>query len=377
VRRLYDSLDEDVVNDVLTSLRVRSTVYCQSELRAPWGFAVRAREVSAFHVVMDGTCWLEVDDLAEPVRLDPGDLVLLMTGRGHRMRDAPASEIEWLDDILARAPKQRSSLRYGGSGPRTELLCGGFMVEGAQANPLVLAMPPLLRLEGEDQTTVAWREALLEVLHVEVRQPRPGTDAILSRLADLLLTQAIRAYLLSLADADQPQVGAMRDPRIAKAIRLVHADPARSWAVEELASEVAMSRSAFAERFRQLTGEPPMRYVTRCRLARAASFLAQDRSTLFEVARRTGFASEASFTRAFSRAFGMAPGAYRRRLREPGHATPRRRSGSDDAASIRRAIGPPVASSARTTMSQPVGRWMESGNDCCASVRDPQVRWRR
>ncbi len=204
--------------------------------------------------------------------------------------------------------------------------CGGFMVEGAQANPLVLAMPPLLRHGGEDPTTVAWREALLEVLHLEIRQPRPGTDAILARLADLLLTEAIRAYLLSLADADQPQVGAMRDPRIAKAIRLVHADPARSWAVEELASEVAMSRSAFAERFRQLTGEPPMRYVTgeppmryvtRCRLARAASFLAQDRSTLFEVARRTGFASEASFTRAFSRAFGMAPGAYRRRLREP------------------------------------------------------------
>jgi AraC family transcriptional regulator, alkane utilization regulator len=317
VRRLYDSLDEDVVNDVLTSLRVRSTVYCQSELRAPWGFAVRAREVSAFHLVIDGNCWLEVDDLAEPVRLDRGDLVLLMTGRGHRMRDAPTSEIEWLDDILARAPKQRSSLRYGGSGPRTELLCGGFMVEGAQVNPLVLAMPPLLRRGGEDPTTVAWREALLEVLRIEVRQPRPGTDAVLARLADLLLTQAIRAYLLSLADADQPQVGAMRDPRIAKAIRLVHADPAHSWAVEDLASEVAMSRSAFAERFRQLTGEPPMRYVTRCRLARAASFLAQERSTLFEVARRTGFASEASFTRAFSRAFGMAPGAYRRRLREP------------------------------------------------------------
>ena len=125
----------------------------------------------------------------------------------------------------------------------------------------------------------------------------------------------------------------MRDPRIAKAIRLVHADPGRRWAVEDLASEVAMSRSAFAERFRHLTGESPMRYVTRCRLARAASFLAQDRSTLFEVARRTGFNSKASFTRAFSRAFGMSPGAYRRRLREPvtpplggalGATTPRR-----------------------------------------------------
>ena len=317
MQRLYDSLDEDAVNEVLTSLRVHSTVYCWSDLGAPWGFAVRARDVCAFHLVMDGACWLEVDDLEEPVQLRGGDLVLLMTGRGHRVRDAPSSEIEWLEDILAHAPKHHGRLRYGGSGPHTELLCGGFMVEGAQANPLVLAMPPILRLEGRDPTTSPWLQALLGLLRIEVGEPRPGANAVLARLADILLTQAVRAYLVSLADADQPQVAAMRDPRIAKAIRLVHADPGRAWIVGELASEVAMSRSAFAALFRQLTGESPMRYVTRCRLAGAASYLAQEGITMSAVTRRAGFASEASFIRAFSRNFGMSPGAYRRRLKEP------------------------------------------------------------
>jgi mannose-6-phosphate isomerase-like protein (cupin superfamily) len=145
VERLHEPADDDPVSDLLRSLQVRSTVYCHSEMHAPWGFAVHPRDVSVFHLVSEGGCWLEVDGLDEPVRLESGDVVLLMTGRGHRVRDAPSSEVEWLDDILARNPDRGRRLRYGGSGDVTELFCGGFLVEGAQASPLVLAMPPVLR----------------------------------------------------------------------------------------------------------------------------------------------------------------------------------------------------------------------------------------
>jgi transcriptional regulator GlxA family with amidase domain len=138
----------------------------------------------------------------------------------------------------------------------------------------------------------------------------------------MLVTQTIRNYLESLTDAGRPQLGGLRDPRIAKAIRLAHTNPAHPWTVEELAAEVAMSRSAFAATFRQLTGEPPMRYVTRCRLARAASYFADGDLSVFEVARQCGYDSEASLTKAFSRNFGMAPGAYRRRLRQPAVVDP-------------------------------------------------------
>jgi transcriptional regulator GlxA family with amidase domain len=154
------------------------------------------------------------------------------------------------------------------------------------------------------------------MLGAEVSHPRAGSDAVLARLADILLTDAIRTYLVSMADVDEPQVGAMRDPRIAKAIRLIHGEPARSWTVSELAAEVAMSRSAFSPRFHQLTGESPMRYVTRCRLALAASLLGDGSLSLFDIATRTGYDSEASLTRAFSRTFGVAPGGYRRRLQD-------------------------------------------------------------
>jgi hypothetical protein len=221
VRSLYDRLDEDAVNDVLTSLRMRSTVYCQSELRAPWGFAVRARELSAFHLVVDGNCWLEVDDLEEPVRRDAGDLVLLMTGRGHRMRDARTSELERLDDILARAPKQHGRLRYGGSGPRTELLwVGSWSRERRRIRSCVRC----LRCCAGGSGSVAWREALLEVLPGR-GPPAPPADRRGPVPPRRPAAHPGDSRVSAGTCGRRPAAGgAMRDSRIAKAIRLVHGD---------------------------------------------------------------------------------------------------------------------------------------------------------
>ena len=193
-------LDEDAVNELLASLRIRSTVYCHSDMRAPWGFAVKAKDVCAFHLVVDGACWLEVDGTDGPVRLESGDVVLLMTGRSHRLKDDSSSDVEWLDEILTRTPAHRGHLHYGGSGPRTELLCGGFLVEGSQASALLLAIPPVLRIHRNDPADADWLSGLLASLRAEVADPRPGAAAILAVLADLLVTHVIRSYLLDLGE---------------------------------------------------------------------------------------------------------------------------------------------------------------------------------
>jgi AraC-like DNA-binding protein len=320
VDRLYPrkEVNEDAVNELLRGLRIHSTVYCYSDMRAPWGFAVKAKDVCAFHLVTGGQCWLEVDGLDSPLRLESGDVVLLLTGRSHRVKDDLSSNVEWLDEILTNRAPRGGHLHYGGSGPRTALVCGGFLVEGSQASPLLLSIPPVLWARRTAQASGEWLDGVLASLRVELARPRPGAAAVLAALADLLVTQVIRDYLVSLGDAGQPEIAGLRDPRIAKAVRLAHTDPAHPWTVEELAAEVAMSRSAFAATFRQLTGESPMRYVTRCRLARAAAYLADGGISVSEIARRTGYDSESSFTKAFARHFAMAPGAYRRRLQEPG-----------------------------------------------------------
>ena len=162
-------LDEDAVNELLASLRIRSTVYCHSDMRAPWGFAVKAKDVCAFHLVVDGACWLEVDGTDGPVRLESGDVVLLMTGRSHRLKDDSSSDVEWLDEILTRTLAHRGHLHYGGSGPRTELLCGGFLVEGSQASALLLAIPPVLRIHRNDPAGADW-------LSVAIHPGRAGSD---------------------------------------------------------------------------------------------------------------------------------------------------------------------------------------------------------
>lgn len=313
-------VDGDAVTGVVASLKVHSSVYCRTELHAPWGFAVKPSDVSVFHVITEGGAWLEVDDVPEPMQLEVGDVVLLVTGRGHRLADDPGSYTEWLDDILERTPPVDQTLSYGGSGRATHMVCGGFQVAGALHNPLLLSLPPVLRLSGSDPRSRQWVDAFLTLLRVESDQYRPGSQVMLARLADVLVTQTIRTFIASLTDTDRPTLATFRDPRIARAIGLFNSDPAHPWTVEDMASEVAMSRSSFAAAFRQVTGESPIRYLTRCRLARAASLLASCDLTVLAIAQEIGYDSEASLARAFSRAFGSAPGAYRRQMREHGTA---------------------------------------------------------
>ena len=146
----------------------------------------------------------------------------------------------------------------------------------------------------------------------EAREPRLGGEAVITRLADILVIQALRTWLETDPGARTGWLGALRDEQIGTAIALIHADPARDWTVESLARELAMSRSAFAARFTALVGEPAIAYVTRWRMQVAVAALRDERATVGELAGRLGYRSEAAFARAFKRETGMPPGAVRR-----------------------------------------------------------------
>jgi AraC-like DNA-binding protein/mannose-6-phosphate isomerase-like protein (cupin superfamily) len=290
------------LDTALGTLRVQSVIFCRSELRAPWGFAVRPRDACVFHIVLDGRCWLEAGE-RQPLELRAGDLVLLPKGAAHVVRDDPASAVEWLEDLLAREPFD-GSLRHGGAGPRTELLCGGFTITGKQANPLAAALPDVLRLSSRSGPLAA----TVELVRAELATTAPGVDATVARLAEVLLLQAVRAALERTPPAG---LRALADPEIGRALSLVHERPEDPWTVASLASAVALSRSAFAGRFRALVGEPPMRYVRRCRLTRAADLLRTTQAGLAEIASRSGYQSEVSLSKAFKRTFATSPGRYR------------------------------------------------------------------
>jgi AraC-like DNA-binding protein len=280
-------------------------------MSAPWGFGVQAHGDPAFHVVTEGRCWLEADGEPDQIPLAAGDLALLATGIRHWVRDEPATPVTELEEILSATPiGQHRRLRYGGSGPVTGLLCGGFAAEGGAAHPVLRALPPVVVIRGASGRPVPWLSATLGLLRAETAAEAPGAEEVVARLADVLLTQALRAALNQLRSSGGPGLLALGDPQIASAIELIHGRPEYGWTVGELASKVALSRSAFSARFRKLVGESPLRYLARTRLTHAAMLLRTDAS-LAQIAARAGYGTEFSFSKAFKRTFGISPGAYR------------------------------------------------------------------
>jgi AraC-like DNA-binding protein len=313
--QLLNAAPRDTVSELLAALHVRSSVYCISDLGAPWGFQVDGASVAKFHLVLDGACWLQVPGL-DPVHLRTGELVILPRGERHAVSDEPDSPVVGLDQMIADHPLDADArLRSGGDGARTRLLCGGFVLSDAMPGPLLALLPPVLTMDPRTASISAWIDPVFALVRQEAGRAAPGAQVIFARLADVFLSQALRAFLAGPGQAGllQPlHPRAERDPQIGQAVTLIRDQPARQWTLQALAREVGMSRTAFTVRFRAVTGESPMRHLAKVRLGQAAGYLATADLSTGAIARRTGYASDASLSKAFRREFGVSPGAYRK-----------------------------------------------------------------
>jgi AraC-like DNA-binding protein len=309
--RLLSSTSSDAVSELLTALTVRSSVYCLSELRAPWGFQVDGANVAKFHLILDGQCWLLADG-ASPVRLTAGELVILPRGERHTVCDELSSVAVGLDLIIADHPlDDHARLTYGGSGPRTRLLCGGFALGGATTATLPEMLPAVLRLNALDTDVIGWLEPVLGLARREADRASPGAPAMFAKLADVFLAQALRTYLIEREQAGPLRLAPWADPQIGAAVALIRDQPARPWTVQALARQVGMSRTLFSTRFRAAVGESPMRHVARVRLGQAAEYLTTTRLSVDAIARRTGYSNSAALSKAFKREYETSPGQYR------------------------------------------------------------------
>ena len=306
---LMNSAPADPVAETLSAVNVQSSVYCLSDLRAPWGFAVEGANVAKFHLVLEGDCWLEVDAL-EPVRLGQGDLVILAGGHSHVLRDGPGSAVDRLDSLLADHLVD-ARLSYGGHGARTRLLCGGFALTAPLPSRLLGLLPPILRLDCARTEISSWIEPVFALVRQEADQAAPGAQAIFAKLSDVFLSQALRTYLTGAGQAGLIPLSPGRDEQIDKAADLLSRQPDRQWTLQQLAREVGLSRTLLAARFRDHTGDSPMRHLAKIRLGQAAGYLVTADLSIESIARRTGYASSASLSKAFKREFGVSPGHYR------------------------------------------------------------------
>jgi len=305
----------DVLSDVLRTVRLQNRCYGRLELTAPWGIeaGTGGSRYGCFYVVLHGSAWLELDSSDSGVAITGGDFVILPKGENHVLRDGRASRAVPLSQLVARPERAAGKVfRHGGGGAATAIVCCRFIQEGGIGDALLESLPPLIHVKSNGSAAVQWLTATLQLLAEETANAHPGAETIVNRLTDILFVHGVRAHIDSLPECSRGWLRALKDPPIAAALRLLHERPEQPWTVEGLAECLAMSRSAFAARFKALVGEPPLSYLTRWRLQKAAGWMVQDDATLGAIARGVGYETESAFGKAFRRHFGVTPGEYRR-----------------------------------------------------------------
>lgn len=296
----------DPLSDILSLMKPRNLLAAGFEAGGDW--AVRfpdSRGNIKSGAVVAGACWLSVDGLPEPVRLETGDCFLLPTGRSFRLASDLAIEPMDAQHIFPRL--RRGGVAALNEGRDVSLVSSRFALEGPQAGMLLRVLPPLVHIrQGAETAMLRWST---ERMMQELRDARPGSFLVVQYLAHMMLVQALRLHL-SGAGQGVGWLFALADRQMNAALEALHAEPARRWSVEELAARAGMSRSAFAARFRATVGTPPMEYLTRWRMLLGADRLAHSGESVASVALALGYQSESAFSIAFKRVMGSSPRRY-------------------------------------------------------------------
>jgi len=312
----------DALSDVLRAVRLSGAFFFDVHACAPWvaetplGKSVveamfpGSDHLISYHLLIDGSCWLELDG-EKPVRLSAGDIIVLPHGDTHvlcteiGMRKSPQMSMYRRPEAGSLFPAR---VQVGtDSGASARFVCGFLGCDSRPYNPLLTALPRMIHLSNHTSGALGeyFKFALAE------SRNRMGGECMLGRISELMFVDVIRRYLESLPSDRTTWLSGLRDAYVGRALMALHADPARDWTLEALAHEAALSRSAFAERFVQFVGQPPMQYLTNWRMQLAANYLRNGNEGIAAIANRVGYDSEAAFSRAFKKSTGVPPSEWR------------------------------------------------------------------
>lgn len=331
-------MSQDTLSDLLRAVRLRGAVFYYVSCWEDWAAeAPPAREIAAavlpgaehvmeFHMVAKGAGWAAVSGFA-PVRLGVGDIVMFPHGDAHVMSSAPGVEparlgADWV--FATRHEPRPMPVAYhrgvrepGSAAPVTDadtiLVCGFLGCDLRPFNPLVAALPRLLHLPAARAGGAIAR--VIDQAAQESTQRRPGAEAVLERLAEMMFVDTARRYLDGLPEDATGWLAGLRDRYVGRALALLHEYPERPWTIDELGQQVGLSRSALHERFVQFLGEPPMHYLANWRIQVGSRLLRETGRTVASIALDVGYESEAAFSRAFKRLVGLPPATWRRSTR--------------------------------------------------------------
>jgi AraC-like DNA-binding protein len=265
-----------------------------------------------YHYVVEGRLMAQIGN-GKPTEVEAGEVIIFPHNHAHLL----GSDLD-LPPVLSRQIVQQPPdgglwvIRHGGGGKAARIVCGFLGSDRLEDKPLVGALPPVLRFDTRQGTSGAWMKSSFEFAADEMHARRAGSETVLAKLSELLVGEALRRDVEGLPDQQTGWLAGLKDPFVSRPSSLLHARVARDWTVDDLGREVGLSRSALAERFTRLIGEPPMRYLARWRIQVAAHQLRTSDSSLVRIAEQVGYESEAAFNRAFKRSFGVPPATWRR-----------------------------------------------------------------
>jgi AraC-like DNA-binding protein len=318
--------DVDALSDVLRVANLTGGVFLNAEFFAPWCVATKvspdhctpalgtAPHLIPYHYVAEGRVQLRLDgDDGGPLTLDAGQVVVLPRNDLHFMgSDLSLSPVPGRDIIRLPAPGELWSMRHGGDGERAHIVCGFLGCDGPDVNPVLGSLPAVVKLTLEEGAAAEWIRSTLRFAAEEIAAGRPGSEAVLEKVSELLFVETVRRHAERLPEGETGWLAGLRDPYVARALAVMHRDVARDWSVDELGREAGLSRSALADRFVRLIGVPPGHYLARWRMQVAMQKLRTTGASIAEVAAAVGYESEAAFSRAFKKVVGRAPGGWRR-----------------------------------------------------------------
>lgn len=315
----------DALSDLLRVVRFTGSLFLEAKFRSPWCLVAQVKPedcgthfkrdggLVAFHYVLEGNFQIRMGD-EPPLTAGPGDMIVTAQNDPHIM----GSDVSLLAFDASPLVRQVGAhtmpfIDYGSGDQVHQHFVCGFLSTTMRDHPLLVALPPLLVTNLRGTPSGDWAESSFRYAAREHAAQRPGSQDILARLSELLFVEAVRAHIEQLSGKATGWLAALRDPALARALAALHSSPMHPWTAEGLADEACLSRSAFAERFTTIVGQPPMSYLTRWRMVLAGQRLRESTETIAQIAEAVGYESESTFSRAFAREMGVAPGAWRRR----------------------------------------------------------------
>jgi AraC-like DNA-binding protein len=288
--------------------RIDETGFFEAELQSPWRVTVIPDNEAFLYVVRHGECWLKTPDQAAPIHLRQGDIVSLVAGQPQTWQSASDGPRHITHSSFKAATITPHQSAHRPSPNATRLL---VLTSSRDANTFIPVYPAVVVVPRSDRGTSSRIHWLVRMMEMEFIDDRPGKDAAIKRLAELVVIELVRFALPRLPVGGRNWLEGLTDKHIGQSIAIMHADMKHNWTLQKLASEVGMSRSVFVERFTKLVGEAPFSYLRRIRIYHAAQQLQSTKSAIIDIAEAVGYGSESAFNKAFVREMGVTPARYR------------------------------------------------------------------